>query len=152
MCWWPMGKPSWWFWLTRKPLMVCSPLGKFLFFSSWLIGELVLILLMRKFPQFHGEILFFTTLEGVAFMPWTLGGVLHDTWEKLCICNLLGFWLMVLTHDGAAFVISNLLRDVLNPFNSIGDALKVHVSSTQLRVFSSFLDEILNFPFAFLTF
>ena len=54
---------------------------------------------------------------------------------------------MVLAHEGAAFVISNPLRDVLDPFNSTGDALKVHVSSTQLRVFSSFLDEILNFSF-----
>ena len=90
---------------------------------------------MREFPQFHGEILFFTTLKGVAFVPWTLGGVLHDTWEKLCICNLLGFWLMVLIHEGAAHVISNLLRDVLDPFNSTRDALKVLMSFTQLRVF-----------------
>ena len=74
-------------------------------------------------------------------MPWTLGGVLYHTWEKLCIYNLLGFWLMVLTYEGAAFVISNPLRDVLDPFNSIGDALKVLVSFTQLKVFLPFLDE-----------
>ena len=83
-------------------------------------------------------------------MARTLGGVLHDTWEKLCICNLLGFWLMVLTHEGVAFVISNPLRDVLDPFNSIGDALRVLVSFTQLRVFLPFLDEFLNFSLHFL--
>ena len=90
---------------------------------------------MGEVPQLHREILFFTTLEGVTFVPWTLEGVLHNTWEKLCICNLLGFWLMVLIHEGAAHVISNLLRDVLDPFNSTRDALKVLMSFTQLRVF-----------------
>ena len=90
---------------------------------------------MGEVPQLHREILFFITLEGVVFVPWTLGGVLHDTWENLCICNLLGFWLMVLTHEGAALVISNPLRDVLKPFYSTRDALRVIVSFTQLRVF-----------------
>ena len=79
-----------------------------------------MILLMREFPQLYGEILFFTTLEGVAFVPWTLGGVLQDIWENLCICSLLEIWFMVLTHEGVAFVISNLLKGVLDPFNPLG--------------------------------
>ena len=57
---------------------------------------------------------------------------------------------MVLTHKGVAFVISNPLRDVLDPFNSTGDALKVLMSSTQLRVFLPFLDEFVNFSSHFL--
>ena len=57
---------------------------------------------------------------------------------------------MVLTHEGATFVISNPLRDVLDPFNSTGDALKVLVSSPQLKVFLPFLDEFVNFSLHFL--
>ena len=45
----------------------------------------MLILHTREFPQLFGEILFFTTLEGVVLVPWTRGAILHDTWEKLCI-------------------------------------------------------------------
>ena len=59
---------------------------------------------------------------------------------------------MVLTHEGVAFVISNLLRDVLDPFNSTGDAFRVLVSSTQLRVLLPFLDKFLNFSLHFLPF
>ena len=57
---------------------------------------------------------------------------------------------MVLTHEGATFVISNPLRDVLDPFNSTGDALRVLVSCPQLKVFLPFLDEFVNFSLHFL--
>ena len=50
-------------------------------------------------------------------MPWTLEGVLHYILGKSVICNLLGIWLMVLTHKGVSLVISDLLRGVLDPFN-----------------------------------
>ena len=53
-------------------------------------------------------------------MPWTLGGVLHDILGKSVIYSLLGIWLMVLTHEGVSLVISNFLRDVLDPFNRLG--------------------------------
>ena len=53
-------------------------------------------------------------------MPWTLGGVLHDILGKSVIYSLLGIWLMVLTHEGVSLVISNFLRDVLDPFNQLG--------------------------------
>ena len=53
-------------------------------------------------------------------MPWTLGGVLRDILGKSVIYNLLGIWLMVLTHEGVSLVISNFLRDVLDPFNQLG--------------------------------
>jgi len=39
--------------------------------------------------------------------------------ENLLSCELLGIWLMVLTHEGVSLVISNLLRDVLDPFNPL---------------------------------
>ena len=63
---------------------------------------------------------FFITLKGVAFVPWTLGGVLHDILGKSVIYSLLGIWLMVLTHEGVSLVTSNFLRDVLDPFNRLG--------------------------------
>ena len=52
-------------------------------------------------------------------MPWTRGGVLHDTSKNYAFCNSLGIWLMVLTHEGVSLVISNLQRDVLDPFNPL---------------------------------
>ena len=33
-------------------------------------------------------------------MPWTRGGVLHDTRKNYAFYNLLGIWLMFLTHEG----------------------------------------------------
>ena len=57
---------------------------------------------------------------------------------------------MAITQEGDAFVISNPLRDVLDPFNSTGDALRVLVSFTQLRVFLPFLDEFVSFYLHFL--
>ena len=57
---------------------------------------------------------------------------------------------MALTHKGDVFVISNPLRDVFDPFNSIGDALRVFVFFTQLRVFLPFLDEFVSFYLHFL--
>ena len=46
--------------------------------SSWLFGELVLILPTRGFHKLHKEV-FFTTHERVTFMPWTCGESFHDT-------------------------------------------------------------------------
>ena len=34
--------------------------------------------------------------------------------------KILEIWFMVLIHKGVAFVISNLLRGVLDPFNPLG--------------------------------
>ena len=39
---------------------------------------------------------------------------------KNCLfCNLLGIWLMVLTHEGVSLVIFSPWRDVLDPFTSL---------------------------------
>ena len=75
----------------------------------------MLILLTREFPQLFGEILFSTTFKGVVLVPWTLEGVLLDTWKNCVFCNSLGNWLMVLTYEGVSLVISNQLKDVLDP-------------------------------------
>lgn len=59
---------------------------------------------------------------------------------------------MVLTHRGVFLVISDPLRDVLDVFNPPGDVSGVLVSFTQLRIFLSFSDSLLNFFLALPTF
>ena len=97
----------------------------------------------RGFCQLHREI-FFTSLEGVVLVPETYEGVLPLYY------TLLGTWLMILTHGEVSLEISVPLRNVLDAFNPLRNVFRVFMSSTQLRVFLSCLDAILNFILHFL--
>ena len=134
VCWWLTRESSWYvvhkrFWLTRKSLIMCGLLGKILLFP-WFIGELVLILPTSGFYQLHGEVFLHNSWR-VAFVPQTLGGALP--WY----CTLLGIWLMIWTHGWVSFVLwRHLVHWGMFLILSIHwDALRVHVSFTQLRVF-----------------
>ena len=57
---------------------------------------------------------------------------------------------MILTHGEVSLEISVPLRNVLDAFNPLRNVFRVFMSSTQLRVFLSCLDAILNFILHFL--
>ena len=60
------------------------------------------------------KILFLVTHEGVILVLWTRREVLDDSnslRESFSICDLLGSWWMVLTHERVSLVTSNLLGD-----------------------------------------
>ena len=57
---------------------------------------------------------------------------------------------MILTHKEVSLGIFVPPRNVLHAFNPLGNALRVFVSITQLRLFLSFLDAFLNFLLHFL--
>ena len=97
--------------------MVCRSLGKIVFFSfitHWRSGVNSTLKGVSSTPWGN---FFLCNPRGSCFVPWTLRGVLHDILGKSVICNLLGIWFTVLTHKGVSLVISDLLRDVRNPFN-----------------------------------
>jgi len=57
---------------------------------------------------------FFTTLKGVASLPWTRKGAFP--WY----CTSLAIWLMVLSYEGVSLVIFDQLSDVFDALNPLG--------------------------------
>ena len=95
----------------------------------------MLILPTREFPKLSREILFFKTCRELSLCVGPAGESSMILGKFCLFCNLLGIWLMVLTHKGVSF---QSAERWFGSFQSTGDALRVLMSSTLLRVFSSF--------------
>ena len=66
--------------------MVCSPLGEILFVSfliHWGTGEAFVDSTHKGVSSTLWGNSFLHSPQGFVFMPWTHGGILYDTWEKL---------------------------------------------------------------------
>ena len=125
--WWPSREPPWcvvywgrrtwwevwwWVWPTRKSLKMYDPLGKIFFFFMAHRGTCVNSTHRGGFINSTG-IIFFTTHEGVAIMPWTHMGV--PSWY----CTLLGICLKIWTHRRVLLLTYGPLRDALDTFNPL---------------------------------
>ena len=133
----------WWLWLTRTSWVTCSPLGKVLLFLHGSLGNLCW------------------------FYPWK--GLVCSIGKFLC--NSRRGCLRVSNSQGSPSMILYFTGDLVDDLNSrgsffgnfwsiegcfwcfpfIGNALRVFMSFTQLRVFSSFWS-ILEFLINFLPF
>jgi len=84
--------------------------GRFSFFLHGLLGNLCWLYPQGSFIN-SMRIIFFTTYEGVAIVPWTHGG--FPSWY----CTLLGICLKIWTLEEALLVTCGSLKDALDAFN-----------------------------------